>query len=405
LIAVGTVIAKNYLPYARVLAASLREWHPELPVYAALVDEPEGLFDPSGEPFSMLRVEELGIPQLADFCFRYGRREAVSATKPYLIRTLLRRGYRQALFLDADMLVMGDLSPLLEEVGRHSITLTPHVLRTGLPAETELNLLQCGVYNGGVVGASDTAESEAFLEWWQERLREHCVYSLAGGMHLDQRWLDLAPSFVRELGVVRDPAYNVAYWNVGERPEAERWRLFHASGFDPERLDQVTRYWPEKRMSEVGAAAEVLREYAGRVMAAGYAETRGWGYAWNRFANGAPISVAAREAYRRLGKARAYFTDPFGEELREWLEQREEVKVEEELGQWRGAAEARLAKLKEANILLGEQQVELDRLRNELAGERERTRFEAARATMFEQAAAERLELLERWAAEKSSLG
>ncbi len=71
-----------------------------------------------------------------------------------------------------------------------------------------------------------------------------CRYSVEEGMHLDQRWLDYAPSFVTGLAVERDMAYNVAYWNLFERTDAEAWRLFHYSGFDPMEPGQVSRYWP-----------------------------------------------------------------------------------------------------------------------------------------------------------------
>ncbi len=117
MMAVGTIVAKNYLPFARVLADSLRRWHPEIPFYVALVDEPEGLFDPEGERFRILELRELGIPRLRDFCFRYTRREAVSAVKPCVLRTLLDMGHESVLFLDADMQVLGDLTSLLERVG------------------------------------------------------------------------------------------------------------------------------------------------------------------------------------------------------------------------------------------------------------------------------------------------
>lgn len=396
MIAVATVVAKNYLPFARVLADSLRQWHPELPFFVALADAPEARFNPTEEPFPMLALEELGIPALPHFCFRYTRREAVSAVKPFVIGALLDRGFSSVLYLDADMLVLGDLNALLAHVARHPFLVTPHTIAPGMAVEPELNVLQCGVYNGGVVGASDTPVTREFLRWWQDRTLEHCRYAIAEGMHLDQRWLDFAPSFVPGLVVERDTAYNVAYWNVPERPRQEQWRIFHFSGFDPENREQVSRYWPEKQMEEVSPAADLFAEYARRVMAAGYGETRSWPYAYDHFDNGEAIPVSARAAYSRLGPAAAFFKDPFGAEMREWLSQNSNPSAEEELETWRHAAEDRLLKLREANVLLGEQQAELDRLRNELAGERQRADWLAGQSAMFEKAAAERLELLEK---------
>lgn len=393
--AAGTIVAKNYLPFARVLGESLRRWHPELPFYVALVDEPEGLFDPSGEAFPVLALAELGIPRLADFCFRYTRREAVSAAKPYLLRRMLDMGHESVLFLDADMEVLGDLGPLLERVAGRPLTLTPHTLGPGMGVDAELNVLQCGVFNGGVAGARETEETRGFLDWWAARTREYCRYSIEDGMHLDQRWLDYAPSFVPGLAVERDPAYNVAYWNLYERPDAGRWRLFHYSGFDPMEPGRVSRYWPSMRMENTGAA-ELFARYAERVLAAGYAETRTWPYAFDRFANGEAIPMALRALYGRLGRVAAYFTDPFGDEMRAWAAETGVMDGDRDAAMWRRAAEERLVKLQEANVLLAEQQAELDTLRNALNGERERARWLEGRAAMFERAAAERLALLER---------
>ena len=67
---------------------------------------------------------------------------------------------------------------------------------------------------------------------------------------------------------------------------------------------------------------------------------------------------------------------------------------------WRHAAGERLRKLQEANVLLAGQQEALDRLRNDLAGERERAGWLGGQMEMFRRAAEERLELLERMAAQ-----
>ena len=63
---------------------------------------------------------------------------------------------------------------------------------------------------------------------------------------------------------------------------------------------------------------------------------------------------------------------------------------------WRTAAEERLEKLVEANELLAQQQAELDELRNALAGERERAAWLEREAAMYEEAARERLRVIER---------
>ena len=61
-IAIGTVFAKNYLAFARVLADSFQRRHPEVPFFAALVDDDGGYFAPAEEAFSVVELDELSIP-------------------------------------------------------------------------------------------------------------------------------------------------------------------------------------------------------------------------------------------------------------------------------------------------------------------------------------------------------
>ena len=56
-----TIIAKNYVGHARVLAESFREHHPEGTCYVLVIDEVEGYIDPSSEPFKLVTPAQLDI--------------------------------------------------------------------------------------------------------------------------------------------------------------------------------------------------------------------------------------------------------------------------------------------------------------------------------------------------------
>ena len=45
-LACGTIVAKSYLSFARVLAASFRRYHPAIPFFVLLADEVDGYFEP-----------------------------------------------------------------------------------------------------------------------------------------------------------------------------------------------------------------------------------------------------------------------------------------------------------------------------------------------------------------------
>jgi hypothetical protein len=56
-----TIIAKNYVAHARVLATSLREHHPGATCYVLVIDDVERYIDPASEPFELVRPDQLDI--------------------------------------------------------------------------------------------------------------------------------------------------------------------------------------------------------------------------------------------------------------------------------------------------------------------------------------------------------
>src|ERR1035438_4592741 len=55
-----TIVARNYLPRARVLAESLRRHHPDVTLWVLVIDA-ELTEWADGEPFSGLSLEEVGL--------------------------------------------------------------------------------------------------------------------------------------------------------------------------------------------------------------------------------------------------------------------------------------------------------------------------------------------------------
>jgi hypothetical protein len=350
-LAVATIVAKNYLSLARVMADSLHRRHPDVPVFVLLSDDVAGHFDPAAESFHLVRLPDVGIPELQRVRFRYARKELAVAAKPYLLSHVLDRGFRAALFLDPDILVLGELTSLFSHVQQHAAVLVPHVLAplTGeARAGRELDILRSGTYNAGCIGVSDHPSARQFLRWWQRRVFAHCRHDVAAGVYYDQRWLDLAPIFFEDVFVLRDPTYNVAHWNLPERRldirgdavvvDGQPCRFFHFSGFDPDRPDAVTRYSPRLRMNDIGSAAELFRRYVALLDSAGYRETKTWPYAYDRFDNGVAVTDRMRAIYRDLGTAAGRFGDPLVTTEREsffaWLKRAGELPRAYQAGDW-----------------------------------------------------------------------
>jgi hypothetical protein len=311
--AFGTIVAKRELPYARVLARSLAEQHSEAPFLVLLADEVEDCFDPALEPFELLTFADLRVPDAARFRFLHRRLPLSYASTPFFLSALLELGYESVVFLKQETLVLGRQTPLLDALARAPIVLTPHLLAPlsgGDGHDRELNILQSGTFNGGVVGVRTSDTATRFLMWWQDRVFAHCAHAVADGMHYEQRWLDLVPAYFRDVHVLRDPGMNLGHWNLPERL-GETPRVLRFSGFDPERPEEVTRYSRRVRMSQLGKFTGRFAAYARALREAGWEEAQTWPYAYDRFDNGVPIPDLARDLYAKLGDDADRFGDPF----------------------------------------------------------------------------------------------
>ncbi len=330
---VCTIVSANYLPFARVLAGSLRDHHPQARFVVLLVDRVGGRFDPTREPFEVIAVEDL--PTLDDphaFLFKYTVLEANTAVKPYLLQHLLERSAGRVVYLDPDIQLFAPLSRIEELLGEANVVLTPHLtapIDDGRMPD-ELAVLRSGAYNLGFLALADGEPTRSFLAWWQDRIFDRCVVRVEQGLFVDQKWIDLVPGMVPGVRILTDPGYNVAYWNLherrvrlGERPEVNGRPLvfFHFSGIDLERPEVVSRHQDRYRLSELGDVAVLFDRYIGLVKASGWAECAGWRYAFSSFDDGTPIPDAARDLYRTLGPGRRRFGDPFAvaDGFRAWL--------------------------------------------------------------------------------------
>ncbi len=322
-IAACTIVAKNMISLARVLAASFRRHHPDVPFVVLLADDVDGRFDPAGEPFELIPFGALAVPDGARFRFRYTQQALSYAATPFLIAHLLDRGFGRVVFFKQESLVLGSHYEIFEWLRQDALVMTPHLLSPLAGPDRvarELNILLSGVFNVGLLGVADVPEGRRFLSWWQDRVLTHCHHDVLHGMHYEQRWLDLVPSYFTGVRIVRDPAWNVAHWNLPERRvsvsasgvivDGMPCRLFRFSGFDPEHPLVPTRYSNRLTWENIGEAREVFVQYARALDEAGYQESKHWPFAYGCFDNGVAVPDFARRLYLELGAAADQFGDP-----------------------------------------------------------------------------------------------
>jgi hypothetical protein len=322
-----TIISGSYLSYARVLAASWLEQHPGSHFYVLVVDGLPSTAD-LGSGFEIVDPDRLELPYFAELTFRCDVTELCTAVKPALLSYLLERE-EAVVYLDPDVLVLQPLTEVEEALESGGIVLTPHTLapipRDGLRPSEE-GMLNTGVYNLGFLALRRSADAAALLDWWESRLREACRIDYVGGHFFDQKWIDLVPAYYPSTAILRHPGYNVAYWNLHERPLERRdgrffaggapLVFFHFSGFDPARPATLSkRVKPElARVGiEPGSALEDLTlRYRDLHLRHGLEVSSGWEYGFGRFDNGVPVDRLLRELYAGLDPGdRQRFGDPF----------------------------------------------------------------------------------------------
>jgi glycosyltransferase involved in cell wall biosynthesis len=333
---VCTIIAKNYVAQARVLARSFAEHHPGGRFWTLIIDDFADYIDPTREPFTILTPADIGCEPFEDMAVRYSVIELSTAVKPWLLRHLLREVQGPITYLDPDIQVFGSLEELDRLAFEHGLVLTPHNSEPIPPdgkRPSQIDIMIAGVYNLGYVSLAPSAEIAELLDWWSDRLRRDCRVDPTYGYFVDQRWFDLAPGFVSDYAIVRDPQYNVAYWNLHSRElahDGDRYTVdgqplafFHFSGFDPDDTAVLSRHQNRIDLERHPVVVRVLGEYADAARREGYAQAKEWPYTFDRLADGTPLDPVVRKLYIDAEARGELSASPFSadgaEALLEWL--------------------------------------------------------------------------------------
>ncbi len=327
--ALCTIVAKNYVAFARTLCRSYLAAHPGGRCFVLVVDESAGFIDPTAEPFELVALDVLGIPDLQTFRFKYHITELCTAAKPFLLAWLLqKRGVGRLVYLDPDILVTNPIDGLFDRLGRHPVVVTPHTTkdfpRDGLEPD-HTTVYSTGLMNLGFVGVNGSDEGIRFLRWWQEKVEDHCVVDWRAGYFFDQKFVDFALLLFADVHVERDAGYNAAFWNLHERTlhrAGGTWRcndgplyFFHFSGYRLHESKQISHYFPLDRsrytLTNRPDLQPLFTDYADMVVANGHAEASRWPYSYGTVASGEPIPFEWRVLYRGALPELAPLGDPF----------------------------------------------------------------------------------------------
>ena len=314
-IAFATTVSRTYLPLARVLMDSVAAHHSDSARYVLVLDDGPGLTADAEilRPFDLIDDHlELTIRQTI-----YHPIEYATALKPMLLRHLLKDA-DQVFFIDPDIRLFQPITAAVDLLSSGAGTvLTPHRVSPPVFEDRALYeglLKSYGTYNTAFVGVTDA--SLPLLEWWDSRLKRDCLADLRRFEWVDQKVMDLAPSYF-EFDLLRDQGYNVAWWNLDERPirrENGTWYTgpvplvaLHYTGVRPvlkrgglPQLIHSSRNKASQDPAQLQHIQVLEDNYVADIKRAGYDDYTRGGYGLSATPGGRPLSLGARRGYRQL---------------------------------------------------------------------------------------------------------
>jgi Nucleotide-diphospho-sugar transferase len=319
-----TVVARNYLAYALVLGKSVLRHHPEGSFSIFILDDVDHKWQSSIEAsgFRAIYPEEIPLAEYRKFVFQYNITEACTGVKPSVAQMLFDRGADKVIYLDPDILCFRRFDEVLTALDQYCVVLTPHICSPApddyYPGEKQL--MKSGVFNLGFIALRRGETATRFLRWWSDHLRRECIAEPDAGLFVDQKWADLVPTCFDRVYIIRNVAYNVAYWNLHERileergevlyegRSGERVAFIHFSGIAIDDLNSISKYAArnpidkslhKKRYTLEGRPdlATSFRAYKQLLIAANLDNFAKIPYAFATYENGEPISQLERSLY------------------------------------------------------------------------------------------------------------
>ncbi|WIX86937.1 glycosyltransferase [Amycolatopsis sp. DG1A-15b] len=277
-----TVVTRDRLAAAEVLAASYRAHHPGHDFVLLVADGDTAAGDLGLDPDEYFRLVTC-----------HAGADLADVLRPLLLAKLLDR-FDVVVLLDPDVEVHAPFEDVTRLAGDHGLVAAAALLaplpQDGLEPEDVP-----GVFDGFLAAGQ---AARPFLEHWAGHARRRPPHRTGA----DRRWPELAAGPF-DLFVVRDPGLAVGYWNLHERRLAgdpptvsgRPLRFFAFRGFDPERPWLLTGDCPERprvRLSTEPVLRRLCEAYRDRLGPAEPAE--------NRFAtlpDGSPLTVQMRQLY------------------------------------------------------------------------------------------------------------
>jgi len=308
-----TVTTKNHIANVRTLAKTFIKYNPEGQVYVLLADKIDGYFEPSKEPFILIRLEDLPDQNdIKKLLFYYTPFELCNALRGNLHEYIYNKtDANRWLYIDADIMVCHSFKEIFEQLNDKSILLSPHRIKPSDIKQTnpvETLLLRIGLYNSGFLGLKRSEETGKFIRWYKSRLIKFCFIDYIKGVFVDQLWLNFVPLYFRGVSFLTNPGANVGHWKLFEsrltkKPDGtimvdDQPLLFmHFSGWDISSPNKVSKHavMDGKNLSSIWN--ELSESYRKELLDNEYESVSRYPYAFDHFKSGEVITTSMRRVY------------------------------------------------------------------------------------------------------------
>ncbi len=175
-------------------------------------------------------IDQFADAQILDNALLMNDLEFNTSLKSIALSDLLVRFNRKTFYCDADLYFLAEPLAAIAALDYSGALLTPHQVAP-ISDESDFQMSRTGVFNSGFFGIAGSVGREV-VNWLVHKSRHYCFLEPEEGIFVDQKWLDLIPAIFKDVQILRDPGYNLAYWNIEARGLNENTVFLHLSGFD-----------------------------------------------------------------------------------------------------------------------------------------------------------------------------
>ncbi len=210
-----TIITSDYLPFAKALHKSLKQFVPEISLQVLVTDEHNFA---SSKNFTVHSVNSILNSSVAKnihkkYAFTSGS-YLRWALKPVFINYLFQNNYDKVIYSDADLFFVSNFNFLLEELDNNNFILSPHWAKIN-PLENGNSLMEVlngGLYNAGFIGVN--RQGIEAINWWAEMCHFKTEDNPELGLFYDQKYLDILPVQFEGVKILTHKGCNLASWNI-----------------------------------------------------------------------------------------------------------------------------------------------------------------------------------------------